>query len=216
MDFTTLTDQIKDTLSRYDDTVVTNIPYFINQAQQRIAREVTIIDLVKLTKNPVVKGKSFFEKPADFIRPLSCYFHVPGLTYSKNIEYRSKEFIIAYLGAAGDPLYYTDGATTVTISPNIEKPIMIFCPTLERDEGVDIWLEYYAYPGDLSEGTRTNALTKSAPNLLLYGSLLECAPFLKEDERIQIWQQYYNDAKEMYGTTNVASKQDRSRDLMKD
>lgn len=34
----------------------------------------------------------------------------------------------------------------------------------------------------------------NAPEVLLYGALLEAAPFIQGDERIPVWQQFYNEA----------------------
>jgi hypothetical protein len=211
MNFLTLKSQIEDTLSRYDDTVVNNIPYFINQAQQRIAREVTLFCLVKTATFAVLADVDFFNPALDYVRSLACRFEIPieipNPKYSKQLEYRSKEFLASYYSTNSDPLYYTDW----DVLEGTGK--ILLCPTPHRN--LTITFEYYSYPGDLSLTNQENALTRSAPNLLLYGSLLECAPFLKEDERIAVWKQYYDDAKTMYGATNVASKQDRSRDLMK-
>jgi hypothetical protein len=54
---------------------------------------------------------------------------------------------------------------------------------------------YYAKPTVLrTDADGANWLTTNAPDLLLYGSLLEAEPFLKNDKRIVIWQQFYNDA----------------------
>jgi hypothetical protein len=56
---------------------------------------------------------------------------------------------------------------------------------------------YYAKPAVLRTAT-TNWLTTNAPDLLLYGALLEAEPFLKNDVRIGIWQGFYQQALEAY------------------
>ncbi len=40
----------------------------------------------------------------------------------------------------------------------------------------------------LDEANQENFFSQYTPNMLLYGALLEAAPFLKGDERIQTWQ----------------------------
>jgi len=40
----------------------------------------------------------------------------------------------------------------------------------------------------------SNWLTSNAPDVLLYGSLLEAEPFIKNDERIGVWVNAYNSA----------------------
>lgn len=53
---------------------------------------------------------------------------------------------------------------------------------------------YWELPPLLDDTNTTNWLTTYAPNLLLYASLIEMAPFLKEDERLTMWQQMYDRA----------------------
>lgn len=65
---------------------------------------------------------------------------------------------------------------------------------------------YYAKPTLLRSFTSDAAahyLILNAPDLLLYGALLQAVPFIKDDARIPIWQGFYNDALNDY------------RDLMK-
>lgn len=40
----------------------------------------------------------------------------------------------------------------------------------------------------------TNWFTDNAPDVLLYGALLEAVPFLKDDERIPVWRSYFDEA----------------------
>jgi len=57
---------------------------------------------------------------------------------------------------------------------------------------------YYAKPVVLRTSL-TNWLTVNAPDLLLYGSLLQAeSPFLKNDKRIGVWQGFYDDALTTY------------------
>jgi hypothetical protein len=51
---------------------------------------------------------------------------------------------------------------------------------------------YYELPPLLDDTNQTNWLTEFAPNLLLYGSLVEATPFVKDDQRVQLWQTYYD------------------------
>lgn len=54
---------------------------------------------------------------------------------------------------------------------------------------------YYAKPATLRvDADGINWLITNAPDLCLYGSLLEAEPFLKNDVRIDVWQRFYNEA----------------------
>lgn len=52
---------------------------------------------------------------------------------------------------------------------------------------------YYAKQDPLRT-TDPSWYVTNAPEVLLYGSLLEAAPFLKDDARLQIWQSLFDDA----------------------
>jgi hypothetical protein len=55
--------------------------------------------------------------------------------------------------------------------------------------------EKFTALGDGTSGTVTsNWLTKNAPDVLLYGALLEAEPFIKNDERISVWLNAYRES----------------------
>ena len=53
---------------------------------------------------------------------------------------------------------------------------------------------YYETPQFIDSVTNTNVITGTAPEVLLYATLLETASYLKDDERIQVWTDYYQKA----------------------
>ena len=69
---------------------------------------------------------------------------------------------------------------------------------------------YYELPPLLSSVNQTNWLTEYAPQLLLYGTLLEATPFLKNDERIGVWQQFYDRALNALNTEDLKKMADRA------
>ena len=73
----------------------------------------------------------------------------------------------------------------------------IFGP--EPDSEYTVTLRYYAKPTVLrSDGDGVNWLITHAPDLCLYGALLEGEPFLKNDGRIAVWRDFYTDALAAY------------------
>lgn len=54
--------------------------------------------------------------------------------------------------------------------------------------GVTLAYDYYAEIPALSDTVQTNWLILAAPDVYLYGSLLEAAPYLNNDPRIVTWQ----------------------------
>jgi hypothetical protein len=52
-------------------------------------------------------------------------------------------------------------------------------------------LTYYAKLSKLSSTNATNWLLTQAPDVYLYGALMQAAPYLKDDDRITIWATMY-------------------------
>lgn len=61
-------------------------------------------------------------------------------------------------------------------------------------------ITYFQKITPLSDSNTTNAALTDAPDLYLYGALLEAAPYLQDDERIPIWQSRFNSALEELNT----------------
>ncbi|MEM6817208.1 MAG: hypothetical protein AAF578_00320 [Pseudomonadota bacterium] len=66
----------------------------------------------------------------------------------------------------------------------------IFGPTAE--DGTLRGIYYAKTPSVRTTGT--NWYVINAPEVLLYGSLLEATPFIRNDERLPVWQSFYVDA----------------------
>ena len=52
-------------------------------------------------------------------------------------------------------------------------------------------IDYYAKLAKLSVSNTTNWLLTMSPDVYLYGSLLQAAPYLQDDARIQVWAGLY-------------------------
>lgn len=83
----------------------------------------------------------------------------------------------------GMPIYYAD----------YDYQHWIFAPTPNAND-LPFEVLYWQLPPLLDDANQTNWVTEYAPNLLLYASLLESAPFLKDDGRINTWQGLYDRA----------------------
>jgi hypothetical protein len=53
---------------------------------------------------------------------------------------------------------------------------------------------YWKKLSSLSDSNTTNWYTSNAPDVLLYGALLESAPFIHNDARIPVWREFYLEA----------------------
>lgn len=82
----------------------------------------------------------------------------------------------------GKPRYYADYDYThwlVVPTPQVPYPFEVV---------------YFQRPDHLSSDNEQNIFTEQCPDLLLYASLLETAPYLKNDSRIPTWKDYYMQA----------------------
>ena len=74
-----------------------------------------------------------------------------------------------------------------------DRGSFVFGP--EPDADYDVVGTYYAKPTLLrNEADGINWMITNAPDLVLYGALLEAEPFLKNDSRIALWRDMYADA----------------------
>lgn len=184
MTYNSLRAQIISYLDRTDAPFVAQIPNFISQAEQRIARESKCIGLEQYINGTMLAANNKLSKPARWRRTLSFYIQIPPNT-SSQLFLRGYDFIRTYWPddtVKAQPLYYSDYGYDV----------WLIGPTPDIDYNFEI--SYLELPSELTELNQTNWTTDNAPDLLLYASLLETAPYLKTDERIQVWQGYYDKA----------------------
>ena len=62
------------------------------------------------------------------------------------------------------------------------------------DSGYAVELTYYQQIPALSDSNTTNWLLTAHPDIYLYGSLLQAAPYMSDDERIPVWGAFYDRA----------------------
>jgi hypothetical protein len=66
-------------------------------------------------------------------------------------------------------------------------------------------MTYYKIPKVLSETNPSNEYLEVCPDLLLYASLVESAPFLMDDARLQTWEALYT-----RGLTSITKSDEQS------
>ena len=147
---------------------------FITLAEAKFNRELRLRDM--LTRSEAVSSNEFVAVPADFLENYSLELNMSGiasrqpLTYIGPLEAKS----LKANKITGLARYYTiiDGAFEIL-------------PT--SSSSVDLLLTYYARIPALSTSNTSNWLLVKAPDLYLYGTLLECAPYLKNQTDLPIW-----------------------------
>jgi hypothetical protein len=70
----------------------------------------------------------------------------------------------------------------------------------------DVELTYYRKLPALSASQPSNWLLAAAPDVYLYGSLLEAAPFLMSDERLPVWSAAFEAALRAFVDADAAGR----------
>jgi hypothetical protein len=162
-----------------DAIVYEQIPRLITLGERRISREMKIQGFVRAVQTTLQAGVSIYDKPDRWRDTISMEIN------GKIIFARAYEFLRAYWP---DP--------SVTAAPEFYAEYdyhrWLIVPTPNAATTLDII--YYEQPRFLGEDFQTNWITAYAPDVLLYATMLEAAPFLKNDERVQTWQAMYDRA----------------------
>jgi hypothetical protein len=181
MSFATYSDlqtSIGNYLARSDLT--SQIPDFITFAENRLRRELRIRQMLKSVTTATVSGDNTVELPSDFLQVRDFVVMtnpIQPLSYSSpsalSNDPRASE--------VGVPKSYTILASEFQVSP--------------APDGVyTVKMLYFAAPAYLSSSNTTNIFLTTAPDALLYASLIEAEPYLMNDARINTWGTMYDRA----------------------
>ena len=174
MSFTSYSDlqtSIAGYLARTDLT--TQIPDFIRLAETRLRRDLRIRQMLKSVTTATVAADSTVELPSDFLEvrdfvvvgnPIQPLSYFSPSAFNRNT--RTWE--------SGKPNSYTVLANDFQLSPI-------------PDTVYTVQLFYFAAPEFLSDSNTSNVFLANTPDALLYGALLEAAPYLMDDARINTW-----------------------------
>jgi hypothetical protein len=207
MTFTTLQQDVRRYLERgttyaSDPVVFEQIPRLINLAERRIARELKVQGFINVVSGTLQSGVSVYAKPDRWRDTVSMNIGTGAQNNTRKVLFaRAYEYLLSYWPdrtATAQPEYYSE----------YDYTHWLLAPTPDADYPFEVL--YYELPPLLDDVVQTNWLTDYAPQLLLYGTLLEATPFLKNDERIPVWQTMYDRAAAMLNGEDLAKILDRS------
>lgn len=207
MTFTNLKEDVQRYLERgatlaSDPVVFEQIPRLINLAERRIARELKVQGFINTVTTTLTVGESVYAKPDRWRDTVSINIGTGvGNATRKTIFTRDYEYLRSYWpdeSQTDEPVFYAD----------YDYDHWLLAPTPDAEYPMEVL--YYELPALLDDTNQTNWLTEYAPQLLLYGTLLEATPFLKNDERINTWQSMYDRAAAMLNGEDLAKILDRS------
>jgi len=183
MTYNSLVQDIQDYAERSDSPFLAQIPRFIMMCENRIASEVRGLGYEKFVTSNLVQGNSVLKKPARWRETAGMY-----ITVSNNaafLKQRALPFLKSYWpnsATQGVPEYYSD----------YDYEHFLIAPT--PNLAYEVQINYFERPVPLDSTNQVNWTTQYAPQLLLYGTLLEAQPFLKLASRIPEFQTLYDRA----------------------
>jgi hypothetical protein len=172
--YTELKAAIADWLLRDDLTAV--IPSFISLAEADISRKMRHWQQEKKVRTSVDEGFEFL--PDDWLATISLR-HADGVEIKQVGVTEMAD--LKDLPRSGRPAFY-----------RLEAGRIEFYPVPDR--GYDVDLVYFGRIPSLSDAATTNWLLTNHPDIMLYGSLVQAAPYLDDDQKLSVWSSLYNSA----------------------
>lgn len=207
MNYAELTQALQDYLETSETSFVSNIPTFVQQAEERIFRTVQIPELRKNATANTTANNRYLARPTDFLAPFSLAVIDALGNYSYLIEKDMNFVREAYPNptTTGLPRYYAqyDGDFP-TVAGNF-----LLGPTPNAAYTVEMQY-YYDPPSIVTSGT--SWLGDNAESALLYGSLLEAYTYLKGDpDMLAHYTNRYNEAMMQLFGVDLRSNRDDYR-----
>ena len=183
---TTLTASIQEWTENDEATFVAEIPFFIQNAEERIFKVVDLDYFRKNVTGSMTSGNKFLQKPSDYLASFSLSYVNSS---SQNVFLLQKD--VNYIQE------FTPDPTT-TGSPRFYSSFDInnFIVSPTPDSNYTVELHYYYRPASLTtDDSGSTWISTNAPDALLYGSLIEAYTFMKgEADLIQLYTARFTEA----------------------
>ena len=165
---------VADFLNR--DDLTATIPSFISLAEAALNRRLRSPEMV--TRATATLDTPYFAVPVDWKETIRFQLNTNPIT---PMLYVTPEQLLEdslVYSAAAQPMFFTTIGQQFEVLP-------------QPDGSYEAELLYYAKLPALSDAAPTNWLLTESPDIYLYGTLAQSAPYLKEDERTGIWTSLY-------------------------
>jgi hypothetical protein len=179
VDYQSLQDAIVEYLARdFDTTLIARIPSFIQMTEAKLNRDLFTRQMEQRATaliDTTSAEPEYIALPADFqsmrrVR-LSSVQGKPPLEFKSGMQ--MDEYRYGTSDVVGKPKYFTIFGTEIELGPS-------------PDANYTVEMVYRRNIPALASNT-TNWLLTLAPDIYLYGALLESAPYIQQDSRIQVW-----------------------------
>lgn len=178
--YSDLKSTVADWLNRSDLAAV--VPSFISLAEAGFNKDERFRNQKSIVRAQATFNSEYEALPLDYLEMLNLtnlttvpFTRVQFLSLNQADEYK-RDF-----STSGVPKYYSIVGNQIQLLPI---------------PGSDITAEmvYYAKIPALSDSNTTNWLLDNHPDVYLYGTLIQSAPYLKDDERIATWSALFEKA----------------------
>ena len=179
---------IADYLARGD--LNDKIPMFVALAEKRLNRDLRLRQTLQQSTYSMDSGFNI-PTPTDFLEMKDIHLEAnPPI----NLDFRtvSQFYRSSNVSGNGSPTIYTLVSDNFVLAP--------------RPTGAStVNMTYYKIPQVLSDTNPSNEYLEVCPDLLLYASLVESAPFLMDDARLTTWESLYT-----RGLTSITKSDEQS------
>ena len=207
MNYSELVQAIQDYTQNEETSFVSNIPTFVQQAEERINRSIMLPELRKNVTASTLIGNKYIARPSDFLSVFSfAVIDAAGdTTYllGKDVSFIREAYPSS--GTQAIPKYYAqfDGDASGT------EGNFILGPT--PDANYDVELHYYYDPESIVT-SGTSWYGTNAESALLYGSLIEAYTYMKgEADLIALYTGRYKEAMGQLTGVDIRSDRDEYR-----
>jgi hypothetical protein len=166
------------------------IPDFIHLTEARFNRVLRLRAMEQSQFAVTVGGESNYALPTNFLQMREFRINTEPTV---SLRYVSPEIFEAWNLGQGTPKFYTIIANEIRLGPT---------PAGAYEIEMLYWRRFPA----LTTAAPTNWMLENAPDVYLYGSLLELEPFIQNDARIAVWGAGYTNAIE-----SIQSADDKDR-----
>lgn len=165
---------VADWLNRSDLTSA--ITDFVSLAEAQMERTLRTTQMI--TRATATINAEYNATPGDFLEARTFKLDTNPVTPLQFETIDSLDSLLTQYTSSAKPLFFGVVGSQIRVVP-------------VPDSSYTGELIYYSKLSKLSDTTTTNWLLTKAPDVYLYGSLLQAAPYLQDDARIQVWSSLY-------------------------
>jgi hypothetical protein len=182
--YSTLQTAVQDYMARAD--LSTFVPNYIQNWEERFFRDPMNWAAWMETALNVTISSQVAALPADYLELVTAYIDGSPSTSLQRVPLKQMSLHFPRNAPVGYPVWIARSGANFIFGPVPDGAYTV--------KGV-----YYAKPTVIrSDGDGVNWLVTNAPDLMLYGALLEAEPFMRNDERFELWRALYTEALSAY------------------